>query len=317
MSRSSASVVAEDLVKTYTGDVRAVRGVHFSVEAGEAFGLLGPNGAGKTTTIGMLNSTVTPTSGRAMLGGIDVARDPIGTRALSSVVFQDAVVDQALTGRQNLELHLKLWSVDRAVGRRRMAELVEAVDLTEILDRPVETYSGGQRRRLEIVRALLSSPEVLFLDEPTVGLDTRIRHDLFDVIGTLRERTGVTIFMTTHYLDEAERLCDRLAIIDSGLIVACDSPANLLTSIGAEVLELRVDDPPSAAAALHRHGVAPEDIVTIGQTLTASLRTIGGAQALALLDHDAVGVRSVTTRRATLDDVYLRLTGGRIGSPGN
>src|SRR5215472_13864509 len=214
MTSTTAAVEADQLVKIYPGNVHAVAGISFSVPAGEAFGLLGPNGAGKTTTIGMLNTTVTPTSGRATLGGIDVARNPTATRAISSVVFQDAVVDRPLTGRQNLRLHLKLWGVAPAAGQTRTDELAEAVGIAGLLDRPVATYSGGERRRLEIVRALLSSPQVLFLDEPTVGLDTRIRHDLFDVIATLRQRTGVTIVLTTHYLDEAERLCDRVAVID-------------------------------------------------------------------------------------------------------
>jgi ABC-2 type transport system ATP-binding protein len=315
MTTAPPVVVAEDLVKIYPGDVRAVKGISFAVEPGEAFGLLGPNGAGKTTTIGMLNSTVTPTSGRAMLGGLDVAKDPIGTRGLSSVVFQDAVVDQPLSGRQNLELHLKLWGVQQTPGRRRLAELAETVGIADILDRPVSTYSGGQRRRMEIIRALLSDPAVLFLDEPTVGLDTRIRHDLFDVIDTLREKTGVTIIMTTHYLDDAERVCDRLAIIDSGRIVACDTPANLLASIGDDVLELRVDNTARASEVLLDNGVAPDDIVGIGQTLTASLRTMTGAQALHLLEQQLVVVRAATSRHGTLDDVYLRLTGDRMGSP--
>jgi ABC-2 type transport system ATP-binding protein len=312
MRAPSAAVAAEDLVKTYPGDVRAVRGISFSVTAGEAFGLLGPNGAGKTTTIGMLNSTVTPTSGRAWLGGLDVARDPIGTRALSSVVFQDAVVDQPLSGRQNLELHLKLWGVHPGLGRNRLADFSQAVGIADLLDRPVATYSGGQRRRLEIVRALLSAPEVLFLDEPTVGLDTRIRHDLFDVIGTLRELTGVTIIMTTHYLDEAERLCDRLAIVDAGRIVACDSPANLLASIGAEVVELRVDHPEQAADALRHTGVAPDDVVLIGSTVTALARPIDANEMLHGLAVQGVAVRATTVRHSTLDDVYLRLTGDHV-----
>jgi ABC-2 type transport system ATP-binding protein len=315
MSPVTAAVAAEDLVKTYPENVEAVRGISFAVEAGEAFGLLGPNGAGKTTTVGMLNSTVTPTSGRALLGGRDVARDPIGTRALSSVVFQDAVVDNPLTGRQNLELHLKLWGVEAAAGARRLAALAATVGIADILDRPVATYSGGQRRRMEIVRALLSAPRVLFLDEPTVGLDTRIRHDIFDVIETLREQTGVTIIMTTHYLDEAERLCDRVAIVNTGTVVACDTPANLLASIGDEVLELRVDDAARTSAILASGGVEHDDIVVTGQTVTASLRASSPAQYLRLLDQNAVRVRSTTTRRATLDDVYLRLTGDRIGSP--
>lgn len=311
---TTLAIEAEELWKTYPGDVQAVKGVSFSVPAGEAFGLLGPNGAGKTTTVGMLNTSVKPTSGRARLGGRDVERDPMGTRAISSVVFQDAVVDAPVTGRQNLNLHLKLWGVDPVVGARRLAELTTAVGLADLLDRPLTSYSGGQRRRLEIVRALLSSPQVLFLDEPTVGLDTRIRHDLFDVIATLRERTGVTILMTTHYLDEAERLCDRLAVIDAGTMVACDSPANLLATLGDEVLELRVDDSDAVSGLLRRNGVDPADLLTIGGTVTVSLRGTPAAWILQLLEEQHIFPRSVTTRRPSLDDVYLRLTGGRMSS---
>jgi ABC-2 type transport system ATP-binding protein len=317
MMGPAAAVRAEDLFKTYPVEIRAVRGVSFSVDKGEAFGLLGPNGAGKTTTIGMLTTTVKPTSGSAFVGGHDVAGDPIGTRAVSSVVFQETVLDQPLTGRRNLKTHLKLWGVDPSVGARRIDELSAAVGLLDLLDRPVATYSGGQRRRLEIVRALLSAPAVLFLDEPTVGLDTRIRHDLFDVIGTLREKTGVTIIMTTHYLDEAERLCDRLAIIDKGVIVACDSPRNLLADVGDAVLEVRADEPTRAFDALRSAGLSDEDILVIGQTVTASLRTTPAHAALAALDRLGPSVRSATTRRSTLDDVYLRLTGDRIGGTDN
>jgi ABC-2 type transport system ATP-binding protein len=262
-------VEAELLVKIYPGDIRAVDGISFAVQPGEVFGLLGPNGAGKSTTIGVLTTTVKPTSGRAMLAGLDVARDPTRTRAISSVVFQDAVVDRPLTGRANLALHLRLWNVAPAAGAQRMAELADAVGITDLLDRPVATYSGGERRRLEIVRALLSAPQVLFLDEPTVGLDTRVRHDLFDAIKTIRERTGVTIILTTHYLDEAERLCDRLAIIDAGRIVACDTPAALLASVGEEILELRVADPDAATSALQDCGITARDIVATGSTLSA------------------------------------------------
>ena len=306
------SVRAESLVKTYPGDVQAVKGISFDVEAGEAFGLLGPNGAGKTTTVGMLNTTVTPTSGRAILAGKDVAFDPMGTRAISSVVFQDAVVDQPLSGRQSLQLHAKLWGIDPEIARPRMTDLARSVGVADILDRPVATYSGGQRRRLEIIRALVSEPQVLFLDEPTVGLDTRVRHDLFDVITTLRERTAVTIIMTTHYLDEAERLCDRLAIIDAGVMVACDTPAHLLASMGQQILELRVEDPGRLIGLLADHGVAEADILVIGGSVTVSLKTMSASEISRLLEENAVGLRSATTRAPSLDDVYLRLTGGRM-----
>jgi ABC-2 type transport system ATP-binding protein len=260
----------------------------------------------------MLNTTVTPTSGRALLGGRDVAKDPMGTRAISSVVFQDAVVDQPLSGRKNLELHLRLWGVNTAEGRNRLYQLAEDVGMADYLDRPVATYSGGQRRRMEIVRALLSDPQVLFLDEPTVGLDTRVRHDLFDVLATLRDRTGVTILLTTHYLDEAERLCDRIAIIDAGRIVACETPANLLGLLGNEVLELRVDDTSTATQALRVAGLPEDDILVIGSTVTASLRDSSSETVLHQLRGAGVNVRSATTRIPTLDDVYLRLTGGHI-----
>jgi ABC-2 type transport system ATP-binding protein len=306
------AIEAIQLEKVYPGDVHAVRGISFTVAPGEAFGLLGPNGAGKSTTIGMLNTTVRPTSGRATLAGRDVATDPIGTRARSSVVFQDTVVDQPLTGRQNLELHLRLWGKDDPAGRARLADLCALVGLDEVLDRPVATYSGGQRRRLEIVRALASDPQVLFLDEPTVGLDTRVRHDLFDALATLRERTGVTILMTTHYLDEAERLCDRIAIVDGGRFVACDSPSTLLGALGDDVLELRVDEPEKAAKVLVGAGAAPDDLLVIGTTVTALLRQRPADALLAALRERGLVLRSVTTRRPTFDDVYLRLTGGRI-----
>jgi ABC-2 type transport system ATP-binding protein len=306
------SVRAEDLVKTYPGDVQAVKGISFGVESGEAFGLLGPNGAGKTTTVGMLNTTVTPTSGRAILAGKDVAVDPMGTRAISSVVFQDAVVDQPLSGRQNLQLHAKLWGIDPEIARPRITDLARSVDLIDILDRPVATYSGGQRRRLEIIRALVSEPQVLFLDEPTVGLDTRIRHDLFDAITTLREKTAVTVIMTTHYLDEAERLCDRLAIIDSGVMVACDTPADLLASMGQQILEVRIADPGRLVRLLRDRGVAEADILVIGGSVTVSLKTISASEISRLLEENPVGIRSSTTRAPSLDDVYLRLTGGRM-----
>jgi ABC-2 type transport system ATP-binding protein len=316
MTVGAPAVEAVALEKVYPGDVQAVRGISFAVAAGEAFGLLGPNGAGKSTTIGMLNTTVRPTSGRAVLGGLDVARDPIGTRARSSVVFQDTVVDYPLTGRQNLELHLRLWG-SGAAGRTRLAELCQVVGLTEYLDRPVATYSGGQRRRMEIVRALVSDPQVLFLDEPTVGLDTRVRHDLFDALATLRERTGVTILMTTHYLDEAERLCDRIAIVDAGRIVACDTPSRLLAALGTEVLEVRLDDPGRAMATLVGAGVAADDILVIGATVTVLLKTHAGDDLIGLLRAASLSLRQVTTRRPSFDDVYLRLTGDRMTAPEN
>src|SRR5436305_11509037 len=248
------TIEALSLTKTYPGGVEAVKGIDFQVDPGEVFGLLGPNGAGKSTTVGMLTTTIRPTSGHALVGGYDVVQEPLLARSVSSVVFQEAVVDKSLTGRANLELHARLWG---AGDDRRMRELTATLGLTDLIERPVSSYSGGERRRLEIARALVSEPEVLFLDEPTVGLDPRIRHELLDVIGRLRDRNEMTILLTTHYLDEAERLCDRIAIIHAGRIVALDTPGALLAGLGHELVELRVNgDAPDALASLRARGLA-------------------------------------------------------------
>src|SRR3954452_1173993 len=203
-----AAIEVKRLTKTYPGGIEAVKGIDFVVPTGEVFGLLGPNGAGKSTTIGMLTTTVAPSTGTARVMGRDVVKDPMGARRASSVVFQEAVVDTSLSGRRNLTIHARLWGVDPRRAAARIADVSGAFGLTHLIDRPVAGYSGGERRRLEIARALPSGRAVLFLDEPTVGLDPRIRHDLRDLIAAYAART--TILLTTHYLDEAERLCDRI-----------------------------------------------------------------------------------------------------------
>ena len=309
------TVEAIGLTKTYSGGVEAVRGIDFAVAAGEVFGLLGPNGAGKSTTIGMLTTTVAPTSGTARLAGHDVVADPLAARAVSSVVFQEAVVDRALSGRRNLELHARLWGVTPAVARTRIADVTDAFGLGEVLARPVESYSGGQRRRLEIARALVSEPRVLFLDEPTVGLDTRIRYELLDLIGGLRNRTGMTTVLTTHYLDEAERLCDRIAIVHEGRIVALDRPSALLARLGEEIVEMRVDrDPSGALAAMRTHGIAGETAFAVGATLTVPVLRSSSQAAVAAIAGLGIEPEALTTRKPTLDDVYLQLTGSRIAA---
>ena len=302
-------IEVEDLAKRYPNGVEAVQGVDFVVEPGEVFGLLGPNGAGKSTTIGMLTTTVRPTRGTARLAGYDVVRDPLAARAVSSVVFQEAVVDGALTGRRNLELHARLWNGSRA----HVDSSAKALGIDDLLERPVSTLSGGQRRRLEIARALVSQPRVLFLDEPTVGLDPRIRHELLDVIAELRDRGELTVLLTTHYLDEAERLCDRIAIMHLGRIVALGTPAELRSELGAEIVEIRVDgEGHRALARLREHGIADDDSFVVGSTLTVPLPDGGATAAIAAVDALELGALSVGARKPTLDDVYLRLTGGRL-----
>ena len=303
------------LSKTYPGKVEAVKEVDFQVAPGEVFGLLGPNGAGKSTTIGMLTTTILPTGGTARLAGYDVARHPLAARRISSVVFQDAVIDRPLTGRRNLELHARLWRVEHSAAQDRIAEGVEMFGLGDVLDRPVATYSGGQRRRLEIARALVSSPRVLFLDEPTVGLDPRIRHELLDVIATLRARSEMTIVLTTHYLDEAERLCDRVAVMRLGEIVALDTPAALLAALGREIVELRVaGDAQAGLAVLQAQGIADDGAFVVGSTITLPLHDRAAGDAISAIDRIGLPVTSIGSRRPTLDDVYLRLTGDRLGA---
>ena len=302
------------LGKTYPGGVEAVKSIDFEVAAGEVFGLLGPNGAGKSTTVGMLTTTIAPTAGSARLAGFDVAEEPLSARRMSSVVFQEPVIDRSLTGRRNLEIHARLWGVEPREAEARTDELAATLGLTELVDRPAGTLSGGERRRLEIARALVSQPRVLFLDEPTVGLDPRIRAELLEVIASLRNRTEMTVLLTTHYLDEAERLCDRVAIIHAGRIVALDTPAVLLAQLGRELVELRVDgDVAGALVSLRDRGVAGGDAFAVGSRLTVPLHDTSSGDAIAAI-HDLGLAGAISARQPTLDDVYLRLTGDSLAA---
>jgi ABC-2 type transport system ATP-binding protein len=310
------TIEVRGLSKTYPGGVEAVKAIDFDVAPGEMFGLLGPNGAGKSTTVGMLNGTVAPTSGTARLAGFDVATEPLAARAVSSVVFQEPVVDKELTGRRNLLLHARLWGLSSGDAAERVVETASALGLTDLIDRNVGTYSGGQRRRLEIARALVSRPRVLFLDEPTVGLDPRIRAELLDAIAGLRgNQEMTTTLLTTHYLEEAERLCDRVAIIHEGQIVALDTPQALLSGLGGEIVELRVEGQgPAALELLRTRGIAGDDAFAVGSTLTVPLHDRTVADAISQVNETGVGVAAVNSRTPTLDDVYLRLTGDRIAA---
>jgi ABC-2 type transport system ATP-binding protein len=308
------AIEVSKLSKTYPGGVEAVRGIDFEVAAGEVFALLGPNGAGKSTTVGMLTTTVQPTAGSARLAGFDVATEPLAARRASSVVFQEPVVDRSLTGRRNLEIHGRLWGVEPGEADARIGELAGTLGLTNLIDRQAGTYSGGERRRLEIARALVSRPRVLFLDEPTVGLDPRIRAELLEVIAGLRNRTEMTVLLTTHYLDEAERLSDRVAIIHAGRIVALDTPAALLAELGRQLVELRVDgNVSSVMAQLREHGVAGDDAFAVGSRLTVPLHDTSSGDAIASINDLGLG-GAISAREPTLDDVYLRLTGDSLAA---
>jgi ABC-2 type transport system ATP-binding protein len=307
-----AAIEVRGLRKTYPGGVEAVKGIDFHVAAGEVFGLLGPNGAGKSTTIGMLTTAIKPSGGVARVAGFDISRQPMEVRRASSVVFQEAVVDRALTGRRNLETHARLWGVDRDDRAKTIDATIARFGLATIADRPVGTYSGGERRRLELARALVSRPEVLFLDEPTVGLDPRIRHELLDVIARLGAGGNVTVVLTTHYLDEAERLCDRVAVVHQGEIVAIDTPRGLLGALGPQVLELRLAGTDSDV--LRVVGLLGESAFAVGSTITVPLLDRDWRTVADRVTSAGVAVTSTSTRVPTLDDVYLKLTGTQLAA---
>ncbi len=272
MTPLPSAIEVTDLVKTY-GDVEAVRGVSFAVPRGEVFGFLGPNGAGKSTTINMLCTLATPTSGAARVSGFDVVTQRDDVRRHIGLVFQDPTLDGYLTATQNLRLHAELYGIDPRVIQARMDQMLEMVDLADRRDQPVMTFSGGMRRRLEIARGLLHSPRVLFLDEPTIGLDPQTRGSIWRYIGALQEAEGTTIFMTTHYMEEAE-FCDRIAIMDRGEIVVLDTPEALKASLGADESErTTLND-----VFLHYTGSAIRDAETdgVGSMNRAMMRAIAG-----------------------------------------
>jgi ABC-2 type transport system ATP-binding protein len=298
------AIEVDALAKQY-GEVEAVRGVSFTVAAGEVFGFLGPNGAGKTTTINMLCTLARPTSGTARVSGFDVVNDRDDVRRHIGLVFQDPTLDGYLTAEQNLRLHADLYDIDAGVIPARMRQMLEMVDLWDRRGQPVQTYSGGMRRRLEIARGLMHSPRVLFLDEPTIGLDPQTRRSIWSYIRALKEAEGTTIFMTTHYMDEAE-FCDRIAIIDRGEIVVLDTPTALKASVGADRVVLGTADDGAALSALRDRfdieATAAEGVVTFhvdsGETFVPRLFAELG-----------VAITSVAVSRPTLDDVFMQYTG--------
>ncbi len=274
MTPLPSAIEVTDLVKTY-GDVEAVRGVSLAVPRGEVFGFLGPNGAGKSTTINMLCTLTRPTSGSARVSGFDVVTQRDDVRRHIGLVFQDPTLDGYLTAEQNLRLHAELYGIDPGVIEARMGQMLEMVDLTDRRSQPVMTFSGGMRRRLEIARGLMHSPRVLFLDEPTIGLDPQTRGSIWRYIRTLQEAEGTTIFMTTHYMEEAE-FCDRIAIMDRGEIVVLDTPEALKASIGGDAGELTTLND----VFLHYTGatIRDEQSEGVGSMNRAMMRAIAGAR---------------------------------------
>jgi ABC-2 type transport system ATP-binding protein len=295
------------LVKNYD-EVQAVRGVDFEVAAGEVFGFLGPNGAGKTTTINMLCTLVKPTAGSASVAGHDVVHERDDVRRNIGLVFQDPTLDGYLTAAQNLQLHAELYGVRSDLVKPRMEQVMTMVGLWERKDSPVGTFSGGMRRRLEIARGLMHSPRVLFLDEPTIGLDPQTRRSIWTYIRELQEREQITIFMTTHYMDEAE-WCDRIAIMDHGQIVALDAPETLKAGVGTDRVAIQTDDDEAAIAALK----ARFDVEARMSEGAVTFAVAQGEQFVPRLFAElGIPIKAVHVSRPTLDDVFMSYTGSSI-----
>lgn len=299
------------LTKTY-GDLQAVKGIDFDVRAGELFGFLGPNGAGKSTTMRMIGTTTPRTSGELSVLGRDPSKEARAIKSRLGVVPQEDTLDRELTVQQNLHIYGRYFGLPKAEIRSRAAELLEFVQLSDRVDKTVQTLSGGMQRRLTIARGLINDPEMVILDEPTTGLDPQARHILWDRLSQLRAR-GVTLILTTHYMDEAEQLCDRLVIMHEGAIIAEGSPQSLiLEHVAKEVVELRFarDSNPDEDVIRHITGRAARRVEVV--TDRALVSTDDAAAVVDLVDASDLAVVGQLTRRATLEDVFLALTGRQL-----
>jgi len=303
----------DDLRKTFSDGFEAVRGITFDIEEGEAFGLLGPNGAGKTTTMRMLGTLLTPSGGRATVAGHDVVREAGAVRRAIGFAMQEAGLARYATGREHLLMMGRLYGLSRAGARARADELLTLFGLEEAADRQVRTYSGGMRRRIDLACGLVHKPRLLFLDEPTTGVDPTSRAALWDELRRL-QADGVSLFLTTHYLEEADRLCDRLAIVDRGVIVVRGTPDELKAEVGADVVTvgLSESEPEAAAAVLEPLG----RVRVAGGGRSVALELTDGAAAVAGIVERLRGAgivpATITVARPTLDDVFLRYTGATI-----
>ena len=300
-------IKVENLVKRF-GELVAVDNVSFGVAPGEIFGFLGPNGAGKTTTINILCTLSKPTSGRAVIDGFDVVRHQSQVRQSIGLVFQDPSLDERLSGLQNLRFHASVYNMPASVREQRIEQVLRMMELWERRKSEVRTYSGGMKRRLELARGLLHHPKVLFLDEPTLGLDPQTRNRIWEYILELRQREGTTIFLTTHYMDEAEK-ADRIAIIDHGKLVAMDTPEKLKEIVGKDIISVKTDDNDRAAEEIRLR----YRIETRHDSNGLTFEVASGEEFLpTFIKGFGTKILSVSLRRPSLDDVFLKLTGREI-----
>ena len=308
------AVEARSLRRNFKGEIEAVRDIELTVARGEVFGFLGPNGAGKTTTVRMLCTLLPPTSGRATVAGLDVVEDAAEVRRRIGVALQEIGLDPVQTGRELLELQCGLYGITGAAARSRTDELLELVGLREAADRRTKTFSGGMKRRLDLATALVHSPEVLFLDEPTTGLDPASRLTVWDEVRRIND-AGTTVFLTTQYMEEADHLCDRLAIIDAGRIVAEGTPEALKAEMGHDVVTLALDGADSGATEAAMSGLPGLERV-VAEADALALYVLDGAGSIAeivrRLDRDEITVGAIAVSRPSLDDVFLQATGRRL-----
>lgn len=306
-------IQTENLLKNF-GSLVAVDSVNIDVGAGEIFGFLGPNGAGKTTTINMLCTLLKPTAGTALVNGFDIVENKNEVRESIGLVFQDPSLDDRLTARENLEFHAVVYHVPRSVRPGRMKEVLEMVTLQDRADDRVETFSGGMKRRLEIARGLMHYPKVLFLDEPTIGLDPQTRNYIWEYIEDLKKREGITIFLTTHYMEEAEH-CDRIAIIDLGKIIALDTPEKLKDEVGGDIIKIKTENDDDAEKELRE--MYPDLKMLNDPECRLCFEMENGDEFIPNLIRDfGTKIIAVNVHRPTLDDVFLKLTGKEIREEG-
>jgi len=306
------AIETTDLTKKY-GDLVAVDKLNLEIDYGEVFGLLGPNGAGKTTLISMLCTIINPSSGSASVNGFDILKQAADVRRSIGIVFQDPSIDDRLTGRENLQLHACLYDMPSDLTKKRIAEVLNLVELEDRADSRMKTYSGGMRRRLELARGLLHNPKVLFLDEPTLGLDPQTREHIWAYIEDLARKGQITIILTTHYMEEAERLCSHVAIIDYGKIKIADTPANLKSTLKGDVITIISDQQEKLASRLTELKIAPNIELSDGNLRLA----VPDAEKLIpslieIASELGVQVKSVSIHRPTLNDVFLHYTGREI-----